>query len=505
MTTDLRAFRILIAITYAVLLVVMAHNLQFPYLMFDEAVQFWISKGLNPDSEPLSTPSGVGAVVENNKYYNMDPGGFGILLHWWAAISNNYVWLRMLPFLIYIGVVFAFIYLAYKWTKNKNVALLIGFIPILYPMLLTMAFEIRAYSMETLGVALCIASLEHFKKKLHYSNLFAWGCVFAVFMTSRYSLVLVAFATSIYVIFLVATARMTLQSKILALAAYGLPLLAMLQFIYFNALVYQNTNIAPLIYIPYLRDSPELLLKPQALLYMGLMFLLVLALLLRNRYPIIKKYNGLLVISLGVNLLFMLLSFLGMHPWVPAFSFRSNRCISMITLMVLCFAALMGEILLAIFNKPGGRKYYALPLALAAIFAIRWQALLPRFIPLGIKETESSYAIDNNVQIDFVNHPIADRQKIYVDWGNSPFTKYWYEYGPFKGEVGRGYPGKFKFTKTGRHGFYEGAADVDFFKRTKPQADSLQWNAYDLIIAGEAPDAATWKLMPGTNNFWIKK
>ena len=48
-----------------------------------------------------------------------------ILLHFWSKISNSYIWLRLLPFIFFIGSIISIIYLFKKWNQNfKDYALL---------------------------------------------------------------------------------------------------------------------------------------------------------------------------------------------------------------------------------------------------------------------------------------------------------------------------------------------------------------------------------------------
>lgn len=157
---------------YIITFLAISRNLFTPYLWFDEADQFWISKGLNPDSDPLTKENGIIEVIENNKYYNMDPGGYGVLLHIWSYASNHHVWLRLLSFSFFFGIVLSFIYLSYLWLKDIHVALLMGFMPILTTVVLYMAFEIRAYSMESLGTMISVVALEKLKNKMTYKRLF---------------------------------------------------------------------------------------------------------------------------------------------------------------------------------------------------------------------------------------------------------------------------------------------------------------------------------------------
>ena len=128
----------LIAILYLICFITICTNLDSPYLWYDEAGQFFISKGLNHDSNPLEKGGDFSSVLTNNALYNMDPGGFSILLHFWAKISNYHIWLRLLPFIFFIGSIFCIIFLIYHWLKIINIAILLGFIPFLIPLFLNM-------------------------------------------------------------------------------------------------------------------------------------------------------------------------------------------------------------------------------------------------------------------------------------------------------------------------------------------------------------------------------
>ena len=169
----------------------------------------------------MAKVNGLKEVIDNNKYYNLDPGGFGILLHFWSYVSNHHVWLRLLPFLFFIGIVLSFVYLSFLWLKDLNVALLMGFIPIFTPIVLSMGFELRAYSMECMGTIISIVALERLKNKLTNKHLFLWGCVFSFFMTSRYSEILVIFIVSLYVLFLIFHSDTKLKQKFRLPDLYG--------------------------------------------------------------------------------------------------------------------------------------------------------------------------------------------------------------------------------------------------------------------------------------------
>lgn len=493
---------------YLLTFLLIIQNLSFQYLWIDETVQFWISKGLNPDSEPFSAERGVFSVIGSNKYYNLDPGGFGILLHYWSIISNSPFWLRLLPFLFFTGIVLSFIYLSFKWSENLYTALLMGFIPIIYPMTLNMGFEIRAYSMEALGSVLCVIGAERLKNKISYKNLLLWACVFAFFITSRYSITVVVFVTSLYILYLIFRNNNPLKEKLLQTLLYASPVLLSLAFICFFAFIYQNANLQPLFYLKYLNTNPEMLMTPKALLYLSFILFVILLTFLRNKYPVIKKYNTLLLIALIVNIIFIILSFIGKHPWIPPFHYHSNRCISMIILMMLCFAGLATEFLKYLFNRnPVASKYIVLIL-LIIVLVFRRESLLLRYdrnVPKRPVETESLNYIANNLYYDFKTVSIKSYNKIFVDYWYSSYVRYLFEYRMAKDEKADIYPGKFTFAKMGRHGFQNGVNYMNLWgsKTYNPDIDSI--TNYDMIILSGKADTNTWVRVGKTTHFWIKR
>ena len=58
-------------------------------LDYDEAGQFWMSKGLHHYSAPYSECGSLKDALEYNRHYNMDPGGFTAILYFWSKISND--------------------------------------------------------------------------------------------------------------------------------------------------------------------------------------------------------------------------------------------------------------------------------------------------------------------------------------------------------------------------------------------------------------------------------
>lgn len=464
-----------------------------PYLWFDEAGQFFMSKGLNYDSDPLEEEKSLAYVVKNNSFYNFDPGGFSIILHFWSKVSSYHIWLRFLPFLFFIGIVLSFIYFSYLKFKEIDIALLMGFITILIPMVLRTALEIRAFSMEGLGTILGVIALEKIKDRITYKNLLMWSFVFSFFITSRYSEIVVCFIISIYVIFLIFNSNMTIKKKLLCSIIYSLPLVATLFYIYFFALLHQNANLNQLSYLPYISNNPKILITPRNFLFLCVITLLTIIYFLRNRYPIIKKYEMLLTVTIITNVLFIILSIIGIHPWVPYI----NRCISPFLLVVLSVFLLLGEFVKPWFTNAGILKYSFVVLVL----------LLTLYIRLYIRKDSLFFRKNQkNTYDNFVNIDLGDYDRIYVDRSESASVRYLFEYGKLRNKSEGIYPDKFTFGKYLRHSFYEGKLSFEDFYKTQPKMNDYLY--YDLLITPELfeqGDNDKWALINGTTNFYIQK
>ena len=484
-----KTFLLIIIGIYILTFIIISKNINTPYLWYDEAGQFFISKGLNHDSNPMENEKGLIDVVKNNAFYNLDPGGFSILLHFWTQISNSHIWLRFLPFIFFIGILLSVIYLSYLWLKNLNIALLLGFIPILIPTFIRMGFELRAYSMEILGAMLGVVALEKLKNKISVKYLFLWGCVFSFFITSRYSEIVIIFVVSIYVLYFILILKLSLIQKITAVLSYSLPILISLTYIYFFALVYQNKNIEQVAYLPYISNDINILFTPNDnLIYISFIAFLIILYFMKNRFTIIKKYQLLISLTISINVFFVFLSFIGKHPWCPF----SNRCISFFSITLLCIIAFLGELIISNLKKYEFLKYFIIPSLIFILFLKR--------------NTLTIRQVQNNTYYNFVKTDIKNFNRIYVDWWESPCIRYLFEYGKLKTTEKSDYPEKFTFGKYIRHGFYKGKISRDDFIKLHPKMNNLL--EYDLLITPELIDygfSDKWKLIGGTTNFFIKR
>lgn len=138
-------------------------NLWATDLWYDEAGQFFISHGLNHWSEPLSSDGNLIDALTANHDYNQDPGGFTALLFFWVKISSEHVWLRLLPFLFFIGTIVFTCLLSFNILRNKQLAYASGLLVFALAGG-TFAHELRAYSMELCGLAYGLWMVLRFRK-----------------------------------------------------------------------------------------------------------------------------------------------------------------------------------------------------------------------------------------------------------------------------------------------------------------------------------------------------
>ena len=151
------AKRILTMMTLIVCVAVIAvfsyNALRNPWLWFDESGQFWISKGLNHYSEVYAASGGLSDVIENNRHYNLDPGGFSVLLYFWLLINDSStLFLRLLPYLFFLG--FASVVFLYTYKSSKNIleAAFLTTLLFLWEVTANEMGEVRGYTMEMCGV-----------------------------------------------------------------------------------------------------------------------------------------------------------------------------------------------------------------------------------------------------------------------------------------------------------------------------------------------------------------
>jgi len=480
-----------------ILLLVIFRNFSFDYLWYDESGQFWIAKGLHHDSPPLSPAGSVSDVIDSNSHHNLDPGGFSILLHWWTHISNAIVWLRMLPFLFLVGIAACTSYLTHWYFKNKLLTFLAIFLPFTYPVLLNMGFEIRAYSMEVFFTILMVVLLERLSHDISPKRILLTSILMSIGMCSRYSAIIIAFIGAIYVFWMIL--KSDSRQKILCTLYLALPLFSTLFAIYHNALKHQNLHLGQLSYLQYLNNNWSYLLRPLNLVYLLALLFLMMVFIKRKQWIKSNQFEALLFVCLSANILYLVLSALGLHPW----RIGSKGNISVYYLMIVCM------FVLGIFYL----KRLPKSLRLSKLF---FALICPIFIIYGYnrylfpKHSESPYPrhdMHSSTAYHFEKIDSIKHQKIFVESWESPYLRYEFEYGKLR-HMQHLYPSRFTFGN--------GMPHYDFPKKRgqpvtidpPPVMDEMLM--YDLIISSELfnwshANNQHWQLIEGTKNFWERK
>jgi hypothetical protein len=179
---------VLLTAALLVALTLFAHrNLPYAGFWYDEAVQFWVSRGVDPFAAPGRPPGGTVAVIRQNGRANLDPGGFGLLLRVWMRGGLDPAWLRTLPFLVFLGGLAVIARLGWVCRPSPVFALFSASLPLAFPLLRYHVTEVRAYTMEFTGVVLACLLLCRAGARPSAGNLALTGITVAVFMSSRYS------------------------------------------------------------------------------------------------------------------------------------------------------------------------------------------------------------------------------------------------------------------------------------------------------------------------------
>ena len=293
---------------YAVCLYMFGRNLTFETLWYDEAGQFFISKGLNHYSDPYSPEGSVMDVISQNANYNQDPGGFSIILHFWSVLSDNIVWLRLLPFIFFIGAI-VFTCLAVAEITHRRLiaytsglllfALWGGHIP----------YELRPYSMELCGMAYGLWMIFRLRQSKHITitSALAYSLVFAFFLSARYTIIMFGLVYALFALHAIWKNghAFSVTRQLSTYIAFCLPLIAVVLYSYIFAMRIQNGHRQHWWYITYLQIH-------HWPFYLYLSGIIISAILLKWQD---KSTRLLTYIFLSVTLLFILLGYFELLPW----------------------------------------------------------------------------------------------------------------------------------------------------------------------------------------------
>lgn len=301
------------------------------FFWYDEGVQFYIAKGLGPYSEKFVPYSGLHDVLFYNRYFNRDPGGFGVLLHFWSMISNHYIWLRLLPFVFYVLTLYFSFKVTLRHTNSFISAVLVTSIFMIHPVFAIETCELRGYSMEMLAVMASLYCIDNWDNNWSCKRLLILAVILSVFMTSRYSVLIYAFCVSLYIAW-----RVFKQDKFKAIIVkgvlYGGILLMTITAIWLLSMQYHLLeNGVGYVEGGYLGRHLLTLLSPSLIRFYVLIGILV--------YDNKKGINteSFLTVAIIVSIVFVLLSAFNLYP----IDERRSMSLTTVQTFAICLAVIM--------------------------------------------------------------------------------------------------------------------------------------------------------------------
>ena len=410
---------IIIFCIISLLLFIASEGLTDTLLWYDEAGQFWIAKGLYQYAAPYSTEGSLSEVLFYNQHYNKDPGGFGVLLHYWSyCLGNSSYILRLLPFLFFIASMLLAQKIAKQYLKNLGLQLLVLFV--LCYLYAGLSSELRAYSMELCGVVLSTYLWHRYNKTQKDTYLILLCITLLCFCTSRYCFIIFAGVLTLRVLY-----NLVLAKQFTKCFFFGIPLLLMVLSIYFFQMRVQSAESGNLSYVPYLYSKPMQLFRGQ-LSYASIFGVFTFAYNYKK-----KKLSELNILAFFNILIFVMLSYANIFPWDQQRTF---------SLFVIC---VLNDVIFALseFDKTMSRflktEYYTTMLIIIASVALVIKNI-------GLRDSENHKYYE-----EFSKIYNLDNGTIYVDLWMNPSIRYDFEYGTHKNY--KDYPSRFSFGNEERH------------------------------------------------------
>lgn len=479
---------------YFFIYIVAGRNLFADTLWYDEAGQFFISKGLNHFSAPFSPEGNLGDVLYNNSHYNHDPGMFSIILFFWAKVSNHYFWLRLLPFSLFILFNIFTILVIYRVSLDKKFAI-IGGLLVFGVMRSNYTYMLRPYSMELLCTSFGIWAIFFIKEKLSYSRLSLCSILLAILMGARYSAVPVVFVLECVGCYLIIKESGGITQIIKKLLAWGMPTLIAVVNYYVISLSIQNPGLAQLSHTKSLHTdiSPLYGISGVCLLVIPVSFIL-----LKKRMNDSMKL--LFTIVLTIEFLFVAMSLRGSVP----FDLNEFHCAPLLWLILLLGVCTAYPYI----NRIKYKYTLVTTLFIVAIAATVYRSkspLLLSYYKSGYYQTNAELR-----KLDISKAPL-----VFVTFELSPTVKYYFEYNE-KGKKSynsKFYKNKFIFAKGFEHVIKIGEDPKDRFRQIeKNHRDIVDEIPNGSFILGRCK--TTWiedhedfsdvKNLPGFNQIFIK-
>lgn len=413
---------------YVFCLYFVGRNLWATELWYDEAGQFFISHGLNHWSEPLSPDGNLADAMVANHDYNQDPGGFTALLYFWCKISSSHVWLRLLPFLFYLGSIVFVCLLSFNILINKKLAYASGLIVFAF-LGGNFAHELRAYSMELCGLTYGLWMVLQFKKMPSLPRALILSLALCLFITSRYTMLVVGGILSCFVLYQIVSAyvshTITLNRCIALVSAYALPLLCVVLLVWRFQMSYQNPGVKAMSYVQYVQPGITVWF-----------FIFISALLICSQRWQNDASKSLLAIFVAINAVFIILGFFQILPW----NLKGNKgALFMLLMYVTAYNSFM-----SLLNRNKRLRKF-LPYLVLCIWCLYMVAIKS----VGIANI---YGITAGRTEQIETALSVSGNPVYVSSWNSPEVRYLYEFGSLRDRAENdGYPNRFIFMRRDKH------------------------------------------------------
>lgn len=401
-----------------IILLFMKNNITDPNFWFDESGQFWMSKGLNHYSLPFEQTGNLLAVVSNNATYNLDPGGFSILLHYWTMISNTPSFLRLLPLIFYILSMVFVSKLCLHWFPKNFLSNYGGLILLFSKLLKHYAFELRPYSMEMFTAVLSLYFCYKISLILNDKKyaLLA-GLSLALLLTSRYPGFITVGVLVCLTLFDLIQQGVN-KNKIKNFLYFILPISISSFIVYFFMLRKQNPGINSPAYTNHLMlktgNIGEILFSRPSLVVYFPFILLVLLFFLTSKNGFFIRFEKFIKYTIILNVVFFGLSISGKHPW----AFNSRWDITTHTILTLSLIPLLFAVMNIGYRFSDNRKFANLLFSMGII------------ITTAIWAYYYQFSSNDSVYENFINCSVSGDEIILANINASPTIRYLFEYGP---------------------------------------------------------------------------
>jgi dolichol-phosphate mannosyltransferase len=179
-----------------------ARNLGSEEIWYDEAMQVHTSLGVHPMAEPFSPQGSLREVVWRNAADQLDPGGFGVLLHVWMRVfGTEALVLRALSGLLMLAGLAALAVLAGRWIRHPLAPPAAVALALADNLVREHALEIRPYALEMAGVWVAFLAADRLVARPGVARSLTLGLVLVALLGSRYSAFLTSAALAGAVVF----------------------------------------------------------------------------------------------------------------------------------------------------------------------------------------------------------------------------------------------------------------------------------------------------------------